>query len=58
MHQSMFAFVAVVANMVFAVSDVTGYDQSTSLLATSFAYRRSLSGSTFDCRVTKSNDKK
>ena len=35
MHQSMFAFVVVVANTVFAISDVTGYHQSTSPFTTS-----------------------
>ncbi len=48
MHQSMFAFVVVVANTLFAVSDVTEYDQSTSAFTTAFACRRSLPGSTID----------
>ncbi len=47
MHQTMFAFVVVVANTVFAVSGVTRYDQSTSPVTTSFSCRRSLPGSTF-----------
>jgi len=52
-HQSMFVFALIGGNTLFAVSDVTGSDKSTSPFATSFACRRSLSRSTLGCRVTK-----
>ena len=54
MHQSMFVFAIIKANTLFAVSDVTGSDKSAFpfTTGTSFAFC-SLSGSTYDCRVTK-----